>query len=115
MSKIDVKYIFKEDYNPIYTTGAFGGINPTGEIVINFYLERAAIPREQQEELVVVSGKILKVIDQKEQEKINSKFVRVIENGVILSLSSAVDLHNWLGNQINVLKDLTESKLKNEN
>lgn len=28
--KIKFKYIFKDDYNPKYVNGAFGGISPQG-------------------------------------------------------------------------------------
>jgi len=44
---ITYKYIFEKDYNPLYVNGAQGGINPLGEIVIDFYLERNAIPVSQ--------------------------------------------------------------------
>ncbi len=34
------KYVFDDDYNPKYVNGAFGGVNPQGEINLNFYMER---------------------------------------------------------------------------
>lgn len=49
--QIVIKYIFKDDYNPIYATGAFGGVNPSGDIIANFYLERHALPKEMTYDL----------------------------------------------------------------
>ena len=47
MGKLKCKYIFKDDFNPVYVNGAQGGINMQGEIVVNFYLERNALPISQ--------------------------------------------------------------------
>ena len=33
------KYIFSHDNNPVYVNGAHGGVNPRGELVVNFYLQ----------------------------------------------------------------------------
>ena len=41
------KYIFPHDHNPVFVTGAYGGVIPTGEIAVNFYLERHGLPYSQ--------------------------------------------------------------------
>ena len=46
-NSIKYKYIFRDDYNPKYANGAYGGLTPRGEISINFFYERPALPNEQ--------------------------------------------------------------------
>ncbi len=106
--KIKFKYIFQEDYNPKYVNGAFGGISPQGEIVVNFYMERVAIPRSQTYQFS--EDKVLEEIsEEREPGDHERSVVRVIENGVILDLAHAEDIHRWLGEHIKNLK----SKIKN--
>lgn len=45
LDKINFKYKFSDAYNPVYVNGAYGGVNPRGEIVINFYFERPTAKR----------------------------------------------------------------------
>jgi len=42
--KIKFKYVFDPLYNPRFINGAYGGMNNTGEIVVHFFFERAALP-----------------------------------------------------------------------
>ncbi|MFC0297755.1 hypothetical protein [Geobacillus jurassicus] len=44
---VHFKYLFPDDYNPVYVNGAHGGISPQGEIVVNFYFERRPLPPVQ--------------------------------------------------------------------
>lgn len=105
MNKIKCKYIFKDDYNPVYVNGAQGGINPQGEIVIDFYLERNALPTSQTFE--IVEDKLSAKEIETEPEDLKNSFVRVIENGVIMNYQTAKELHNWLGNHISQLEELS--------
>ena len=92
------KYIFSEDYNPIYVNGAHGGINPQGEIVANFYLERLALPDSQTQE-INPNGRLGNVIGS-EPTDLNRSFVRFVKNGVIMNLQTAKSIYAWLGNLI---------------
>lgn len=88
--------------------GAFWGISPQGEIVINFYMERVAIPRSQTYQFS--EGKVLKEISEEREPGDHERcVVRVIENGIILDVAHAEDIHRWLGEHIKNLK----SKNKN--
>ncbi|OQY03453.1 MAG: hypothetical protein B6I20_05065 [Bacteroidetes bacterium 4572_117] len=108
MNKIKCKYIFENNYNPIYVNGAQGGINPLGEIVINFFLERNAIPVSQTFE--IKDSKIgIEDIDSEPSDLKNS-FVRVIKNGVIINYQTAKELHQWLGGHIDKLEELSDGK-----
>ena len=44
--ELKAKYVFDDDFDPEYITGAFGGVLPSGELVVDFYLERTPIPYE---------------------------------------------------------------------
>ncbi|MGI6756784.1 MAG: hypothetical protein ACOX32_02570 [Bacteroidaceae bacterium] len=101
---IKFKYIFDDSYNPIYINGAQGGINPHGEIISNFYLERLALPNSQTQELNAegVPGNII----DSEPSDLNQSFVRVIKVGVIMNLQTAKSIHTWLGEHIETLEKL---------
>ncbi len=105
MKKIKCKYIFKDDYNPVYVNGAQGGINPQGEIVIDFYLERNALPISQTFE--IEDDKLIAKEIETEPKDLKNSFVRVIENGVVLNYQTAKEIHNWLGNHISKLEELS--------
>jgi|SRR5690606_8840819 len=108
MNKLKCKYIFNEQYNPKYINGAHGGITPQGEIVINFYLERNALPNSQT--FQVDENKTAPTEIASEPSDLNNSFVRVIENGVIMNYKSAKEIHKWLGSHLERLEELTESK-----
>ncbi|NOY77778.1 MAG: hypothetical protein GXO76_07910 [Calditrichaeota bacterium] len=103
---IKFKYIFSEDYNPIYINGAFGGINPRGELVINFYFERHGLPISQSYE-ITKEGMLGDEIDN-EPSDLKSSMVRIVKNGIILNLQSAQEIHKWLGDYIKKLQELTD-------
>lgn len=105
MDKIKCKYIFKDDFNPVYVNGAQGGINPHGEIVINFYLERMALPVSQIYE--IENGKLSAQEIESEPSDLKNSFVRVIENGVIMNYQTAKEIHKWLGAHIEKLEELS--------
>jgi hypothetical protein len=95
IDKVICKYIFKDDYNPKYVNGAQGGFSPQGEFVINFYCERNAIPVSQT--YPVKDGKLAGNELSHMPVDLNSSFVRVIENGVMMNYRTAKEVHNWLG------------------
>lgn len=94
-SKVKFKYIFNDDYNPSYANGAYGGATPNKDIVMHFYNERPALPRET----IVgfdTDGNSQIVKDTPEDPTI----IRYIVSGVTMNLSAAKQLYNWLGNII---------------
>ncbi len=102
--EIEFKYIFSDDYNPIYINGAFGGISSKKEIIANFYLERFGIPYSQTHQLGP-DGKLGDEIERTPAQD-HPYYVRVIQSGVILSLESAKRLHKWIGDRIEELEKL---------
>jgi hypothetical protein len=102
--EIEFKYIFSDDYNPLYVNGAFGGVSSKKEIVVNFYLERIGIPNSQRHKL----GPDGKLGDEIERTPATDHllFVRVVKNGVVLSLESAKVINKWLDQRIQELEKL---------
>ncbi len=92
------KYNFSDDYNPFPANGAYGGVCPTGEIIINFYLERHPLPVSITYE-TDGSGNILHEIA-REPEDQKSSIVRYINTGVVLNVDSAKRICAWLQDQI---------------
>jgi hypothetical protein len=107
MESIKCKYIFKDSYNPVYVNGAQGGINPQGEIIINFYLERFALPNSQTFEISDGSLNAAREVDSDPKDLKNS-FIRYIENGVIMNYQTAKEIHRWLGNHLSKLEELSD-------
>ncbi len=104
MEEIKFKYLFKDNYNPKYINGAQGGINPTGEIIINFYFERIPLPNSETINMNEKSQSFEKT--NVSPDDWDMSFVRVVENGIILNYQTAKELHNWLGNQILKLEEI---------
>lgn len=93
MQKVDFRFIFDDDYRPSYANGAYGGLTPKGEVVINFFTERWAIPRKETDALLE-TGQLGAVLS---TEPANLPVVRTISSGVIMSKETAKEIHDWLG------------------
>lgn len=114
-SKIKCKYKFAKDYNPEYVNGAHGGITPKGEISINFFLERHAIPYSQTYEVNANGNLAGEIKEEVEPSDLSTSFIRYIKTGVILEYSSAKAIHQWLGEHIKKLETQSISLESNEN
>ena len=110
--QIKFKYVFQEDYNPIYINGLFGGITPRGEVVINFFLERHGLPRSQTHEINeegFIGGEI-----EREPKDQRDSMVRYVEQGIILNLQNAKALNKWLEEHITKLDKAQKEEYKKE-
>lgn len=105
---IKFKYIFDDDYNPTYVNGAQGGINVQGEIIMNFYLERLALPNSQTHSMTP-NGMIDELVDT-DPKDLNKSFVRFIKNGVVMNIQTAKNIHSWLGDIIKNYEDALKIK-----
>ncbi len=85
--KVKIKYIFRDDYNPVYSNGAYGGVTSSGEIVANFYFERHPLPNAE------ILGPDSHAY---EPNDLPNSAVRCVETGVILSPETARRLAAWL-------------------
>ena len=103
-TKIKCKYKFAKDYNPEYINGAHGGITPKGEISINFFLERHALPYSQTYEVNENGNLSGEIKEEVEPSDFGTSFIRYIKTGIILEYSSAKAIHQWLGEHIKKLE-----------
>jgi len=97
--EIIFKYIYNYGYNPSYVNGAQGGFSPRGEMVINFYLERQALPNAISHE-IMPDGSIGRE-SEFDPEDLNQSLVRYIDTGVVMSYENARMFHAWLGEKLN--------------
>lgn len=101
--KIKFKYLFPDNYNPVYCNGAFGGITTAGEIVANFFLERMPIPNSMTN-TVNEDGSLSGVIST-DPNDLNETVIRYISTGIVLNEANAKSIYEWLGNQIQELEN----------
>ncbi|SNB48049.1 hypothetical protein [Geobacter sp. DSM 9736] len=106
--EVTFKYVFSYNYNPVYVNGAHGGVSPRGEIVVNFYLERPALPNSITHE-INPNGTIGSETAQ-EPEDLKNSLVRFVSDGVILNYESARNIHHWLGERIKELEAIERAK-----
>ena len=104
---VTFKYKFVEEYNPKYVNGAYGGIGPQGELIINFFLERQPIPKEVIHKLQP-DGKLGDPVSQV-PDNLKSQVIRFIETGVTMNLESAKRVLAWLQEKVYIL-DTREKK-----
>lgn len=114
MPKLKVKYLKSDDYSPVYANGAVGGVNVKGEIVIHFYIETLELPKSQS---FSIEGENVKneLINEKlpKDEPGTVSVQRQIKNGVIMTMTEAALVHQWLGNHLKALKPKTETDAGN--
>lgn len=101
--QIRFKYVFSENYNPVYCNGAFGGVSAQGEIVVNFFLERMPIPNSVSNSINPdgTLGGIVGI----DPENLNDTVIRYISTGIVLNEENAKSIYEWLGNQIQELEN----------
>ena len=102
MATVKFKFVFEDSYNPVYCNGAMGGIQPNGEIVLNFYTERRPLPRSDIRELS--DDGTFTETPRFEPTDFSNTIIRFVQNGVIMNKDTAKDLHSWLGSIIEELE-----------
>jgi hypothetical protein len=104
--KLKYNYIKSNFFRVIYAEGAYGGINPRGNINFSFYNERNAIP--QLTELDVESNEAGLVVSSGVEKPTQARdgIVRELEVEVSMSLDTAIAFHDWLGARIKILAEM---------
>ena len=102
------KYVFTYDYSPTYVNGAHGGISPRGELVMNFYLERQPLPNSISHE-ITPAGTIGPETGV-EPSDLGRSLVRQVTTGVVLSHSTARELHFWLGEKLKEMDQMEQAR-----
>lgn len=106
--KIRFKHIFPEDYNPSHVNGALGGVGPKGDIIINFFYERPALPYDLINELNE-KGQIGAVIEEK-PENLGNFHVRYITSGITLSYKDAIGIRDFISSVIEQAENIERQK-----
>ena len=107
-NEVTFKYKFSENYNPKYVNGAYGGIGPRGELIINFYLERQPIPKEESHSIDQEGG--VQELLSRTPEDLSQQFIRFVETGIVLNYESGKRIHEWLGRRLQSLEQVMEIK-----
>ncbi len=106
--EINFNYIYNYSYNPVYTNGVQGGFTPRGELVMHFYQERPALPKELTHEITPEGG--IGPLTESDPKNLNSTMVRYIENGVTMNFQTAAMIHAWLGEQLSQMQAIMKAQ-----
>jgi hypothetical protein len=98
-----VQFHYKKSnfFRVVYSEGAWGGISPSGRIVVNFFSERAPIPRRQTQ-TIFPDGTMGPVVTAEQKKGV----MREVEVAITMDLDHAKNLHQWLGQHIERLEHL---------
>ena len=106
---VSFEYKISPNFHVYSVNGAYGGVNADGEIIMNLFSERPAIPRHEtygvKEDGTLES-------QPKDQEK-KDYIIRDVMFGVSMNPQTAKSLANWLQDRITAYERmLKESKAK---
>lgn len=110
MSKLPkrVKYIYNipKDYKIYPVSGAYGGVSGRGDLVLHFFVESHAIPKD-------VIQKIKGDGHLSPEERIPTEeleMTRDMQIGVMVSRTNAVELAKWILDKVKGFEKLTKQK-----
>jgi hypothetical protein len=90
--EVKISYKKSKDFTYIPATGAFGGPNPQGEIICNFFVEYRDPPEESKIILDTKTGKVKKEISGEKMEP----SIRELQIGIIMRPDIARSVGEWL-------------------
>jgi len=96
--EIKFKYMFSQDYNPVFVTGAHGGVTPRGDIVVNFFMERQPLPNYVTNQ-IAEDGKIGKELNRHPEDN-KRTILRFVEVGIVLDIKGAKSIAEFLQKHI---------------
>jgi hypothetical protein len=92
---IKVYYEKSKDYRLIPVTGAYGGLSPNGEVIIDFFVERRDSPKEITLE-IDEHGKAT------EKGRAGQRFVRERQFGIVMRPDIAVTVGKFILDKANL-------------
>ncbi len=100
-SKVRYEYVEKQDSQLNYTHGVWGGINPQGEVELNFYMESDKTPSFSERSISAdgVLGPELTPFD--DQTRV---VVRNIHSKILINYPTAKALIEWLSEKVEALE-----------
>lgn len=106
---LSTEYTYDKDYHQCYANGALGGATLKGDIVVDFFSEKMAIPYRVEQE--INSDGSFGNITNVEPKDINTLVMRSIQSRVYMNLDTAKSLAKWLTDQVSSY----ENKFKEDN
>jgi hypothetical protein len=100
--KIQIRYRNSPAYRSIHASGAYGGVIPTGDITLGIFSERNHFPESA---IVAVSPETKQGTETVQVEK---GIVREMEVGIIMNLSVAKAIRQWLDDKIAFIEANTD-------
>lgn len=104
-NNLKFKYIYDPSFNPVYTNGMQASLTPKGELTVNFYFERAPLPKTQTYAITSEGTMGDKISSEPNDGNDTVAIVRYIESGIILDLESAKALRTLLDNHIKMMEE----------
>jgi hypothetical protein len=101
--KVNFNYIKSNQFRVIHADGIHGGITPKGNIQMALYSERQPIPQEESYQLLP-SGQLGPLVDRKQRNAI----IREVEVEVLMDISVAKALKDWLQEHIETSETITK-------
>ncbi len=111
MAKISFKYKYRDDYNPTYVNGAYGGITVKSEIVANFFLERHCLPKK---EILQIDEKEVTSTIEYDPKDLQQSRLRFVECGVVMNVQTAKEIVEWLKDKISLIENINSKPEKEE-
>ncbi len=104
LSNVRFKYVFEDNYNPVYANGAYGGPTSQGEVAINFYVERQPVPIEESW-TVSPDGTLGKQVSREPQDQEATTIIRFVTGGVIMNRDVAKRIYDFIGRALAQVDD----------
>lgn len=107
--EITVHYLKSNTFRVIYAEGAHGGVTPNGKIQMALFNERQPIPQQTQLAVEQVGKNAWKVGKEIEEKRIGRKgLVREVEAEILMNVTAAKKIGQWLLEQAAVAEQLQE-------
>ena len=93
-------------FRVVHSNGAWGGLTPHQELSVTFYSERSSLPQRITHEMTP-QGKLGREVSRNDTNK--GSIHRECEVEVLMSMSEAVNLHQWIGTKIDEWRKVSSS------
>ena len=101
MTQFKIRYFKSHDFKTVLVTGVFGGIQSNGLINADFFVDRVLIPDFQTLEIDETKNLIKETTDAKD-----GHVAREIQCGIMMDISTAKVLVEWLNSKIKEAEDI---------
>ncbi len=92
--RLRFEWQYPADFQHHPVSGIYGGVLPSGDLVMEFFLERMPPPEYEVREISpeLPAGKPVEFAEQ--------KVVRLVQCGMVANLQTARSFHEWLGHTL---------------